>query len=724
VFCLYGYLIRLWHRGSPLDDGINLEKIQRELRADPLAMILLGTMALVALGAALIGYAALPNNWDTLAYRFSRVYFYLSSGALSHPAAGFDPRANFYPFNGSILYLFLAQYQLTGVIFNFVSFAAWSALGVAGFYFTLIAGASVRAAIATTLLVTTTPGVLCGANSTTDEVIAAAPLLMSFVFGVLWVRFRSNTGLFLSALSLSICLGVKNHWLFLTGFGSLVLLLAATRWRAEVSNLLSATVNRRLIACTVLLSAPLVTAYLAVNYVSSGKLGEVEFTRNVINVPFSWEVAKQGTKLYTAQLLLTPLVDHTFLLGRDIAREAIRWANEATGPFLTNGLKQEFPFTHRFYTFRGLYPPDGEVYYEQTIWAGLMPYLLLVGGVLYLVVKPIRNRFCWFMLLLFPLWHLAFSFLHRYAETVCSYYVYVSPLAFVTLGVIWDQTRSAPQRTARILSKMFPAVIVSNLLLAGVLFAMSAKRDISLAWTSSDGETAVSRVEGPVRNVITASKKVYFPYNHWELLYWNIMRLNPSALYFTGDYKPETGYDLILKSYPGMYSWSGYVPIRAAGVGGYRFAGVNGSSDYLLCSAPTCWERCRRCEEFVALPFSQEVKDGRFILRATGGADGLNPGSVGRVRAVFYRSGDRTQLAGEWFSLEKVGELRAEAPTGQFEFVQFQVQCMGQLPRSLSRTSVPLQVNGRLPMDELREPDLEEWSSSASNLNAQPVRDQ
>lgn len=178
-------------------------------------VFLWATLLLAGLSTLLIDLRYYANNWDTLAYRFSRVFFYLAQGHLLHFVQGFDPRAVFYPFNATLGYIFPAIYGLDGHVFNLPSLFCWVFSGCGVFLMSRVLGASRFGSFVAAWLCLMAPIVLCVGASTNDEVLAAAPTVCGMVFLIRALRQWSRRCAVLGLVGLGLGFGVKLHWGFL-----------------------------------------------------------------------------------------------------------------------------------------------------------------------------------------------------------------------------------------------------------------------------------------------------------------------------------------------------------------------------------------------------------------------------------------------------------------------------------------------------------------------------
>jgi hypothetical protein len=694
-----------WICPEPLPaDAWSFGEVWKQLRGSLFSMVLLAGLVLAAIGVLLLALSVLPNNWDTLAYRFPRVNFYLNTGALLHPSNGLDSRLLFYPYNGSLLYLFLGQYHLTGVTWNLVSVFGWLVAGVGAFYFPLSWGGTVRAGMYSAYALLTAPIVLCVANSTNDELLAGGPLLLGVIFLAEWFRKRDLGNLVFAAMAIGISVGVKLHLMFYAP-GLLVFgVFAALRCRTELLAVWKEGLEPKLQMAGVglLLALPLAVGFMVTNYVSAGKVTNSEFNKQVLNAPFHFGAAIQNIQLLTAQLLISPLPDHVRALGVEKGDAAYKATNEFTNKTLFKNVKQGPPYTSPYYTFRGISSPLAVSYFEETLWMGMVPWAILVALAWMIAKRREQSLPVWMIVLSLPLWHLALCVIHIYVECIGTYYAYAAPVGVAGLGLIWERMKNSGEAFGRIGSQFLALVLVSNTLLAGTLLFSSQKRDVSQAFRVNDGETAVSQTSPALRNALAKAKQVYIAYTHWELLYWNLMRLNPAARYFTGNYPAKAKIDLFLWPYYSQFTWDTPAPIRAGRMGEFKLLGtMSAGVEVVVCGGPTCLAECPNCEDVFLLPLRFQRKAPSIDLFVAGPTQGLNATQTGFVRFTLFNAQTQANSQSVWVPLAELPKFRTNVPDAGFDHVLVETSCEAGPTCLISRTTLPLTAGLRPLLDQM-----------------------
>jgi hypothetical protein len=500
------------------------------------AAFLFATLCAAATCTLIICVRYYPDNWDSLAYRLPRAVFYLSHGNLLQFSKASDPRALSYPFNNTLLYLFPAIYQLDGRIVNLVSLVCWgmSALGV--YLLARVAGASKLSGFLAAWLCAMAPIVLCEGASTNDDMMAAVPMVLGSVFAYHALQHWSRRSVILAGLGFGLGLGTKLLWAFFCPLAALVAvwMCAYALWKGGVREGYGIWRPRlRVLLVTAGIAAPLAVSFLVSNYLSTGQFVSSALEGD-LNRPFRLDVARQQIWLLSSQLLLSPIPDVPIHLDPDARRRAYDEFDAWTNQHWFQNVNQGEAFRAYTYKFRGIADPTGYWYFEQTLWLGFLPPLMLLllagaGGI------PSLSTKVSVFFLAFAVWHLSFAAMSKYMETVCAYYSYPAVMTCAGFGLAWDALQRRPQIVRKLLIGAIGAVVLAHLAIDFNLLAFNVQRNVPAALHRVfDGETAVTRVAEPAVRAIRSANFIHIPYLHWELLYWNYMRHNPGAIYTTG----------------------------------------------------------------------------------------------------------------------------------------------------------------------------------------------
>ncbi len=501
-------------------------RVDRLVRRAALVILLLA-----ALASALICIAYVPNNWDSATYRFSRAFFYLARGDLLHTGNLGDPRLTFYPLNGALLYVFFAIHQFPPQALSFVTYAAW-VFAVGGVYLAARAlGASRTGSSVAAWLCGLAPNILSQATATTDEVLAAVPILLGFVFlREFWLAELRRFAI-LAGIGFGLGLGTKLHWVFYSVFtfaAALLLTVRALRepqFRAGVVRRLPALVMAGLVALSLSVS------FIVCNYISAGRITDPEFNNTILNQPFRLSLALEKMRVNTAELFISPLPDLIPPLNREQRRAAYVAFNKFFMQCCFSDLKETTvtPYPGG-YSFQGPANPDGYLFYEYT-WLGFLPHLLLLVCILGIASNKIAPA-CVVLAASFFIWHATMAAQTRY-QAGYIYYSYPAILATAALGPAWDIARNSRSLLGRVLLLGFSVVFATHMVLASNLLAFGGLRNLQFLARRQPPPEA-HPVGSRVVQAVQAARNIYLPFTHWEILYWNIMRHNPAAWYTTG----------------------------------------------------------------------------------------------------------------------------------------------------------------------------------------------
>jgi 4-amino-4-deoxy-L-arabinose transferase-like glycosyltransferase len=497
-----------------------------------LRRVLGATLLLASLGSAAICYFYVPNNWDSCTYRFSRAFFYLGRGDLLHVGNPLDPRLLFYPFNGTLFYLFFAIYQFQSGWMYLVTCLGWVFAGLGSYFVARRLGASRTGSFAAAWICWLTPSVLAQAASTNDEVLAAVPLLLALGFAMEWLATAQAGYAVLAGIGLGLGFGSKLHWVFYSFFAGAAAILLAIRamrntdFRADLARRVPAL----LAACGV--AAPLAGAFLVASYVSSGRLTDEGYNNAILNRPFRLSLAREKIRINTAELFVSPIPDLTPPVNREERKKSYAAFNQFFMKCCFSDLVETTKRSPEGYLFEGPADPEGAAPNEYTVWLGFMPHLLLLVFLVGVVTRKLPAAAVAIAGAFFA-WHVTYAVENRFIPTASVYYSFPAVLAFGAFGPAWDFARNSRGWVGRLLLAGFLAVSSTHIVLGGNLLAFGGLRNLQFVWHKTPAPEMHPAAPGVVE-AIRAARRIYIPYTHWEVLYWNFMRFNPVAKYSTG----------------------------------------------------------------------------------------------------------------------------------------------------------------------------------------------
>ena len=498
-----------------------------------IAWFLAGTAALAVLIDLVMAYGMLPANPDSIVYRFPRAYWYLGHGSLMHFSNMADPRALYYPFNSTLLYLPLIHFHLIPQAFTLPSLACWLAIALTTYVFARDLGGPLLFAAATAWLACLTPNVLLQSLSTNDEIIAASALLAGLFFLHRWYSGRQTFDAVLGILGVGVSAGSKLHvmfyWLLLIAIAAML----AIHFRAVLNELRSWLTIRRLgaLTVTICISGVIAFSFIVYNYLSAGRMTAWEFNDQLLNRPFNWHAAVQTIVVYAAQVVLTPFADLHVAFSPAARAQHYDSFNRLLAPLFTwvdNGAA----YTSAFYRFSGINSPSAVAFNEQTIFIGFTWLTAIVAGA-WLAIRRNNPRLIWprFHLVSLPVWAVTFAASTRYIEGFSVYLGYATIVAAPSMIFAFAPVRSLRLDRARWALLAF--VALAHCFFALAIFLSSSPRNI-IAMVR--GHWPVSRgfsIEESVREEISRSNDgVYNRSLAWGQPFWATMLNAPEIRQF------------------------------------------------------------------------------------------------------------------------------------------------------------------------------------------------
>jgi hypothetical protein len=545
-----GCALEFWlalRKTSPLPAGPKIVE-DRGGRFDQLVRwALAATLGFATLASLLICWHFVPNNWDTCTYRFSRVFFYLSQGNLLHFGATFDQRLLYYPLNGVLAYIFLALYQFGAQWMYLVTGLAWIFAGLGIYLAARGLGASHTGSVVAAWLGVMSPNVLAQATATTDEVLAATPILIGVSFGMAWFSTSRRRYAVLAGLGIGLGGGTKLHWTFYWVFvlAAVISLALYLRRKPEARQEFRRRVPDALLAGCVAL--PLLASFVVCNYMSSGMFMHPGLAEANLNRPFRLDIAREKIRINTAQLFLNPIPDLVPPVRQAERQIAYASFNQFFMKCCFADLVETPKPSRSGYRFTGLVKPDGFSYSEYSVWLGFLPHLLVLAGLVGVFTRKLRLASLAFLASFF-FWHATDSVQNLYIDDVAAYYSFPAVIAIAGLAPAWDFATDSRRLSGRLLLAAFFAVFATHLVLGANLLRYGGLRNIMFLSSKPAPPADMHPVDPGVIHAIQSARQIYIPYTHWEVLYWNYMRFNPAARYRTGEdlHAPTSGDAMLL----------------------------------------------------------------------------------------------------------------------------------------------------------------------------------
>jgi hypothetical protein len=489
---------------------------------------------LVLLGELILAYGALPANPDSISYRFPRVYWYFSQGSLMHFSEQADPRAIYYPFNGTLAYFPFVHFRLGPRAFTIPSLLSWLAVTFTTYVFSRDLGGSRVAAAATAWLIALTPIVLIQSTSTNDDIICAAALLAGLFFLHRWFRGRQLFDAALGMIGAGISAGTKLHIMFYWPLLVLIALTLMIRYRAVVDEAKS-RLNVRAAAAfaTILLTTSIFSfSFIAYNLASAGRATAWEFDDQLLNKPFNLFAGLQNIVLYAAQMVLTPVADLHSNFNYPRSARYYEAFNHFFAP-LFGWVNNGSAFTSVFYRFNGINSSSAFFFNELTVFIGFTWLVAAMAGA-WLIHRWKDPRFTWarWHLASLPAWFVTYAMMSRYIEgfsVYLSYATIVAAPAFVFAFAPIVRPRLDQVRWA-----LLGFVAVTHCFFAVTVLFTSLPRNLSRlhaasSWPLSPGFAIDQSVEDEIGR---AKAGIYDHLIAWEQPHWIYMAYHPEIPQF------------------------------------------------------------------------------------------------------------------------------------------------------------------------------------------------
>lgn len=525
-------VLKLLNKGLDTGKGVafSLNKSDEKiLKKDAfLISILLGLTFFIVAGVLILCFYYFPNNPDAEAYRFPRVYFYKSQGNLLHYATGVDPRIIFYPLNGVLSHMIVAVYGVDSRWLHLFPFLTWIFSGVVTYAVSRRLKSSMIAGVLAGFLTISTQIMLSVSVSGNDELMAAVPMAIALLFGLIWIEQGRHSFAFLSLLGILISIATKEHFLFYWLF-FLVLgfwLLISDKLKFIFRFLLD---RWKLFSLSILACLSIFLIHILINFKSSGKTS-TDLAAAIINSKVNLFLPVQNFAIYLLQMFLTPLPDLWpkaklgFLIG-------LYSKFQFLFNYLVGWVKIGPDYGSPFDPFRGiLMLPESAYRMESTVWFGFVPHAFLILLIVFYKNFLWRRSIAPWLIASFFLWILGFSFVLKFQYTIQSYMSYALLFAMPAFALGFDVNRSEENRHRRnLIGALFVILVITNVIFSYNILRDCVRRNVKAVIDNNFAQLISDSMDERAVAAIKASSKIQLYASHWEVPYLNIIRRNPSA---------------------------------------------------------------------------------------------------------------------------------------------------------------------------------------------------
>lgn len=434
------------------------------------------TLAPVVYASVRIAANYEPNNYDSLTYHLPRAMFYLGQDTLAHFDTG-NPRQIYFPFNYTLLQLFVLQYSPPLTAVNFLNLAAWAVAGLALYRLCRLCSFDANHSLIATWLGVTATQVLAQATATTNDLPTAAGLLCTLLFILRWRHARHTRDALLAGLAAGLTAGAKLTVLFFgPAAGLIVAGLAWQHWRQGRTG--AFYTGARAWILPALLAAVFAAPFAIINLAEKGEWinKTYDFT---LNRPFSLISAGQTGAAYLVQLFLEPL--HRFTFDLQFTAQLNAW-----------GARTLFPHWNPAYAFSPLYlfPPDLN---EDHVWFGFTGPVVMLAAITCLVrwrrVAPPIVWLAWLGLG----WFATYFLLNKWSLYNQRYFVPAILVLSPCLAAVLQAWPTRP-RYARSLRHLVTGLALCSLWLAGIYLFKNTSRPYAPLWAGDQPPPALPAI--------------------------------------------------------------------------------------------------------------------------------------------------------------------------------------------------------------------------------------
>lgn len=473
-----------------------------DAEASPFASaLLLVSLALAGAVSAYVGFRADPNNFDSLTYHLPRIFLYLGQGDLGHYETA-NARLIFFPFGASLLQMLPIIHGESVRLLSVGNCLIWLIVLIAIYRIGRECGAGPFASLLGAWMGGLATEVLAQASTTTNDLQAAAPLLVAFLFSVKWWRHRRLAHALLAGAAFGLAVSVKltvTFFLPATAFLGAILLWRylrseqRLRWRRDLAHIAAAGV----------LAAFFVLPFLIINYAGSGQFMTHDYDYT-LNRPFSLGSMVQTMGTFGAQFLFDP-VQRLFLDTPDSAA----WQSANTG--LNSWINQWFvPRWNPSYAFSELYvfTPDLT---EDHVWFGFLGLVLLATGAVFLFQPRLWTSAAFWCVALSAGWFVAYCASSKWSLYNHRYMVPAVLLAMPAVAIAYERAlrMRAPWNYGVLLC--FGLAAAGNLILASNYLHTNRGRGISRLFVHG-GVQSPGRLGDLGEKVLSENERIHFVY--------------------------------------------------------------------------------------------------------------------------------------------------------------------------------------------------------------------
>lgn len=504
-----------------------------------------------------------PNNWDSLTYHLPRIHFYLSQGHLGH----FDTlnlRHIFFPFNATLFQAFLVMYGQSDKLLNCFNLLCWILASAAVYALSRRCGMNHTASLVAAWIGAFSGQVFAQATATTNDLLAATPLLAGTVFAIDWWRSRLWLLALFSAAALGLAFGTKlTLYFFIPTVVTLACLwLLKCLWTKERVSIVRQDVLQ--IIGAIVLVVILATPFLAINYAYTKQLSPEHYSF-LLNRPWSLSTSLQTIYTYSIALLIDPV--QYFALKADSA-----WKFRiSVEPFVK---KMFFPFWNRESAVNDLYVFGTDISEDGVFYGFSVLLILLAAGYLFRK-REFRTRLPMWLAVIGAGWFLTYAMISKWSLFNQRYFIAAFLLCMPLVGLLFNAALASPSSRGRnLVLALFGFVAVSSLLFSYSYLFYNTPRSIR-AISSPQFSKGKIPIAPAFESAIAIPRKVRFVfsgYTHEDERLYHLMNRGKGQSFSIGQQRADDWYNVFTFWAPVRQSMYWNIPSSSA----YTFISIPG----------------------------------------------------------------------------------------------------------------------------------------------------
>ena len=210
-------------------------RILKALKKDKILMIMAFGLLFMLVITIFLNVFLPVSSYDALTYHLNRAAFWMSQGSLNHFDI-VDDRNLVMPINSEILYLWVLLFVKKDIGLNFFSFFGYIASVLSIYNILGIFGFCERKKIWTIFMLSAFASVIAEISSVETDILIAGLVLSSITLFLTFLREKSLSLIFFSALAYALAMGTKSPAII--AFPGVFLLMSFFAYRAEKRNCL------------------------------------------------------------------------------------------------------------------------------------------------------------------------------------------------------------------------------------------------------------------------------------------------------------------------------------------------------------------------------------------------------------------------------------------------------------------------------------------------------